>query len=65
MSLKSVAPQTGSYVSESVGGKQYFVSNDCKIVSFVSNVFLESMDSKVFRLQSVPPLDPELLKVRV
>ena len=66
VSLKSVVPPKGSYVSESVGGKQYFVFNDRKIVSFLSNVFPESMDSKVFRLQhdgfmreqSVPPLLP-------
>ena len=53
-------------MSESVDGKQYFVFNDRKLVSFVTNVFPETMNSKVFRLQpegvlreqSVPPLLP-------
>ena len=65
-SLRTVAPPKGSYVSESVDGKQYFVFNDRKLVSFVTNVFPETMNSKVFRLQpegvlreqSVPPLLP-------
>ena len=65
-SLKTVNPPKGSYVSESVDGKNYFVFSDRKIVSFVTNVFPETMDSKVFRLQpegvlreqSVPPLLP-------
>ena len=51
-SLASVVPPKGSYVSESVAGKQYYVFNDRKVVCFVSNVFPESMGSKVFRLQS-------------
>ena len=38
-SLKTIVPPRGSYVSESVGGKQYFVFNDRKVVCFVSNVF--------------------------
>ena len=50
-SLKTVNPPKGSYVSESVDGKQYFVFNDRKVVCFVTNVFPESMDSKVFGLQ--------------
>ena len=51
-SLASVVPPKGSYVSESVAGKQYYVFNDRKVVCFVSNVFPESMGSKMFRLQS-------------
>ena len=51
-SLKAVTPPKGSYVSESVDGKQYFVFHDRKVVCFVTNVFPETMDSKVFRLQS-------------
>ena len=51
-SLRTVTPPKGSYVSESVDGKQYFVLHDRKIVCFVTNVFPETMDSKVFRLQS-------------
>ena len=65
-SLKTVTPPKGSYVSESVDGKQYFVFHDRKVVCFVTNVFPETMSSKVFRLQpegvlreqSVPPLLP-------
>lgn len=65
-SLKTIVPPRGSYVSESVDGKQYFVFNDRKVVSFVTNVFPERMDSMVVRLQhdgvmreqSVPPLLP-------
>ena len=65
-SLKMVTLPKGSYVSESVDGKQYFIFNDRKLVSFVTNVFPETMGSKVFRLQpegvlreqSVPPLLP-------
>ena len=51
-SLKTVTSPKGSYVSESVDGKQYFVFHDRKVVRFVTNVFPETMDSKVFRLQS-------------
>ena len=65
-SLKTVIPPKGSYVSESVDGKQYFVFNDRKVVCFVTNVFPVAMASKVFRLQPegvlreqhVPPLLP-------
>ena len=53
-------------MSTSVSGIQYFVFNDRKEVCFVTNLFSERMDSKVFRLQcngvlreqSVPPLLP-------
>ena len=51
-----------------MGGTCYYVFNDRKIVSFVSNVFPEHMSSKVgrpqlqydgtFGYQSVPPLLP-------
>ena len=62
-SLKTATPPKGSYISTSVGGVQYFVFNDRKEVCFVTNVFPESMNSKVYRLQhdgllreqSVPP----------
>ena len=61
-SLKTVTPPKGSYISTSVG-VQYFVFNDHKEVCFVTNVFPESMNGKVYRLQhdgrlreqSVPP----------
>ena len=56
-------PPKGSYMSTSVGGVQYFVFNDRKEVCFVTNMFPEGMNSKVYRLehdgllreQSVPP----------
>ena len=60
-SLKTVTPPKGSYVSESVDGKQYFVFHDRKVVCFVTNVFPETMDSKVFRLQSEGVLSEQLL----
>ena len=51
-SLKAVVPPRGSYVHvRKCGCKQYFVFNDRKVVSFVSNVFPERMDSMVVRLQ--------------
>ena len=61
--LKSVIPPKGSYISESVDGKQYFVFNDRKVVCLVSNVHPASMKHDVYRLQhdgllreqSVPP----------
>jgi hypothetical protein len=65
-SLKTVKPPKGSYVSEHVDDKRYFVFHDRKVVCFITNVFPEHMKSKVFRLQpegllkerSVPPLLP-------
>ena len=45
ISLKTVTPPKGSYISTSVGGVQYFVFNDHKEVCFVTNVFPESMNS--------------------
>ena len=61
--LKDASSPKGTYVSTSVGGVQHFVFNDCKEVCFVTNVFPESMEGKMFRLQrdgilreqSVPP----------
>ena len=50
-SLKTVTPPKGIYISASVGGVQYFVFNDRKEVCFVTNVFPESMNGKVYRLQ--------------
>ena len=68
--LKSVIPPKGSYISESVDGKQYFIFNDRKVVCLVSNVHPESMKHDVYRLQhdgllreqSVPPPLPEYNK---
>ena len=60
-SLKTVTLPKGSYVSESVDGKQYFVFHDRKVVCFVTNVFPETMDSKVFRLQSEGVLREQLV----
>ena len=66
MSLKGVKPPKGSYVSDRVDDKRYFVFQDRREVCFVTNVFPEHMDSQVARLQpegvlrnqSVPPLLP-------
>ena len=61
------APPKGSYNSCSSGGNNYFVFHDRKVVSFVTNVFPQSMKGKVYRgqvwqksgvAQSVPPLLP-------
>ena len=64
--LKGVKPPRGSYVVERVGDVCYYVFNDRKVVSFVSNVFPEHMEDEVPRVQrggrigyqSVPPLLP-------
>ena len=64
--FKATTPTVGTHVFTSVSGIHYFVFNDRKEVCFVTNVFPERMDSKVFRLQcngvlreqSVPPLFP-------
>ena len=64
--LKGVKPPRGSYVVEKVGDVCYYVFNDRKVVSFVSNVFPEHMEDEVPRVQrngrigyqSVPPLLP-------
>ena len=63
------APPKGSYNSCSSGGNNYFVFHDRKVVSFVTNVFPQSMKGKVYRgqvgqksgvlvAQSVPSLLP-------
>ena len=65
-SLKQAKPPQGSYVSEKVDEKCYFVFKDRSEVCFVTNVFPEHMDARVARLQpggvlqtqSVPPLLP-------
>ena len=60
------APPKGSYNSCSSGGNNYFVFHVRKVVSFVTNVFSQSMKGKVYRgqvgqksgvlvAQSVPP----------
>ena len=46
--LKAATLTASTYVSTSVSGIQYFVFNDRKEVCFVTNVFPERMDSKVF-----------------
>ena len=64
--LKNIRLEKGAYVAERVGGTCYYVFNDRKVVSFVSNVFPEHMSRKVgrpqydgtFGYQSVPPLLP-------
>lgn len=64
--LKKAKPPKGGYMSERVGDKRYFVFHDRREVCFVTNVFPESMESRVARLQpggvlqkqSVPPLLP-------
>ena len=66
VSLKGVKPPKGSYVSDRVDDKRYFVFQDRREVCFITNVFPEHMDSQVARLQpegvlrnqSVPPLLP-------
>ena len=66
LSLKGVKPPKGSYVSDRVDDKRYFVFQDRGEVCFVTNMFPEHMDSQVARLQpegvlrnqSVPPLLP-------
>ena len=65
-SLKRVKPLPGTYVSERVDEKCYFVFQDRREVCFVTNVFPEHMDTRVARMQSggllqrqsVPPLLP-------
>ena len=60
--LKNIRLEKGAYVA----GSCYYVFNDRKVVSFVSNVFPKHMSSKVgrpqydgtFGYQSVPPLLP-------
>ena len=64
--LKNAKPPKGSYSSETVEGKSYFVFHDRREVCFVTNIFPELMDMPVVRLQpegvlryqSVPPLLP-------
>ena len=51
VSLKGVKPPKGSYVSDRVDNKRYFVFQDRREVCFVTNVFPEHMDSQVARLQ--------------
>ena len=60
------APPKGSYNSCTSGGNNFFFLHDRKVVSFVTNVFPQSMKGKVYRgqvgqksgvlvAQSVPP----------
>ena len=49
--LKNAKPPKGSYLSETVEGKSYFVFHDRREVCFVTNVFPERMDTPVARLQ--------------
>lgn len=65
--LKGIKPAKGCYVAHTVDNNVYYVFNDRKMVSFVSNVFPEAMPGKVLRVpaegrllkfQSVPPLLP-------
>ena len=64
--LCSVKLPKGSYVSKRVGEVSYYVFEDRKRVSFITNVFPESMESRVvrmqldgsFQFQSIPPLLP-------
>lgn len=65
--LKDVKLPVGSYVAQSVGKTCYYTFRDRKLVSFVTNAFPETMDSKVARVppkgnvlkyQSVPPVLP-------
>ena len=45
------APPKGSYNFCSSNGNNYFVFHDRKVVSFVTNVFPQSMKGKVYREQ--------------
>ena len=64
--LKNAKPPKGSYLSETVEGKSYFVFHDRREDCFVTNIFPERMDTPVARLQpegvlryySVPSLLP-------
>ena len=65
--LKQAKPNKGQYLCKSVGSNSFFVFNDRSVVSFITNVFPESMSARVprtqsgdgvIRLQSVPPLLP-------
>ena len=66
VSLKGVKPPKGSYVSDRVDDKRYFVFQIVERYALLLNVFPEHMDSQVARLQpegvlrnqSVPPLLP-------
>ena len=49
--LNAAKPPAGDYVSEEVGDNCFFVFQDRKQVCFITNVFPEHMDSKVFRMQ--------------
>ena len=70
--LKNAKPSKGSYLSETVEGKSYFVFHDRREVSFMTNIFPECMDAPVARLQpegvlrhqSVPPHLPVCNKFR-
>ena len=65
-SLKGLKLAKGKYACERVGEVCYFLFEDRKTVSFVSNVFPESMESSVVRMQpdnslqfqSIPPVLP-------
>jgi len=66
-SLKDVRLAKGSYSAKKVGDVCYYAFNDRRVVSFVSNVFPESICDKVPRVQSnggvirhqsIPPLLP-------
>ena len=60
----------GSYLSETIEGKSYFVFHDRREVFFATIVFPEHMDIPVTRLQpegalrhqSVPPFLPAYIK---
>ena len=51
VSLRKAKPPKGTYLSETVGNNCYFVFHDRREVCFVTNVFPESMESSVARLQ--------------
>ena len=64
--LKNLTLSRGEYVSFKSGDIVYYAFNDCKVVQFLSNVFLETMPNQVprvqpdgtFQYQDVPPLLP-------
>ena len=65
--LKNAKPPKGSYLSETVEGKSYFVFHDRREVCFMTNVFPEGVarlqPEGVVRYQSVPPLLPAYIQV--
>ena len=64
--LRGLKLSKGSYACEKVGEVCYYVFEDRRTVSFISNVFPESMETSVVRMQldgtmqfkSIPPLLP-------